>query len=115
LIWNWNGGISKSSNGYILKCINAIEDENLANLCRESVKNRSYGKRRSGRIYLHQIEMIKKLGRPLVKGDVIHHVDGNKENNHISNLALMGQGDHIRQYKALLFRVKELEEMMAIK
>lgn len=110
LIWNWNGGTTKDSRGYIFKCINAIENENLANLCRESVKNRAYGKKRSGRIYLHHLEMIKKLDRSLLKGEVVHHKDGDPGNNSIDNLVLTNPKDHIRSYRELLFRVKELEE-----
>lgn len=32
--------------------------------------------------------MEKKLGRPLKKGEVVHHIDGNKENNNEDNLLL---------------------------
>ena len=38
-----------------------------------------------------------KLGRPLRKGEVVHHIDGNKQNNDPANLAILpSQGDHAR-------------------
>lgn len=36
----------------------------------------------------HRYVMEKKLGRKLVKGENVHHKDGNKENNHPDNLEL---------------------------
>jgi len=38
-----------------------------------------------------------KLGRPLRKGEVVHHIDGNKQNNSPENLAVLpSQADHAR-------------------
>ena len=54
--------------------------------------------------------MIKKLDRSLLKGEVVHHKDGDPGNNSIDNLVLTNPKDHIRSYRELLFRVKELEE-----
>ncbi len=34
------------------------------------------------------------LGRKLIKGEIIHHIDGNKENNKIDNLDLCTQTQH---------------------
>lgn len=36
----------------------------------------------------HRLKMEEKLGRPLLSSEVVHHVDGNKQNNHIDNLEL---------------------------
>lgn len=41
-----------------------------------------------GRIREHVFVMSEILGRPLVKGENVHHKDGNKLNNHPSNLEL---------------------------
>ena len=37
-------------------------------------------------VRIHRIVMEKKLGRPLKKGEVIHHIDGDNQNNNIDNL-----------------------------
>ena len=44
----------------------------------------------------HQVIMEKTLGRQLVAGEIIHHIDGNKTNNNPNNLQVMKQSDHIR-------------------
>lgn len=42
----------------------------------------------------HVYEIEKKIGRKLGKNEIVHHVDGNKKNNEISNLILMTNGEH---------------------
>jgi len=46
--------------------------------------------------YLHRYLMENKLGRKLIKGEVIHHIDGNPKNNNVSNLKLCAShGRHV--------------------
>ena len=47
-----------------------------------------------GYVYEHRLVMEKYLGRYLTKDEVVHHIDRNKKNNDISNLQLMGKGEH---------------------
>lgn len=60
----------------------------------------SYGYKRIliNKTYRHEhIEIIEKhIGRKITKGEVVHHKDGNKLNNDLSNLQLMARGDHTR-------------------
>lgn len=44
----------------------------------------------------HRIVAEQMLGRPLVKGEVVHHIDGDKHNNSPENLAVMTQSEHIK-------------------
>jgi hypothetical protein len=68
--------------------------------CRESqpmlgvVKKNTY-KKYFGR-HLHRVEAEKKIGRKLLKGEIVHHIDGDKHNNSHSNLEVMTQADHAR-------------------
>ena len=38
--------------------------------------------------------MEKKLGRYLKPNEIVHHIDGNKQNNKLSNLKLMTEEQH---------------------
>lgn len=46
--------------------------------------------------YQHREVMEKSLGRPLMSNEHVHHIDGNKSNNEISNLELMSSSEHHR-------------------
>lgn len=76
----WKGGRSLDADGYIL------------------VLSRDHPFRnRHGYVRLHRMVMEEKLGRFLDPDEVVHHMDGNKENNDPDNLELFdNNGDHIR-------------------
>lgn len=65
-----------------------------------SVKARWHpGKDRNSRVYLHRIIAEARVGRFLEKGEVVHHKDGNPENNHWENLEILTQSDHCRKHE----------------
>tara|TARA_Y100000310_G_C20267737_1_gene616547 strand:- start:14 stop:511 length:498 start_codon:yes stop_codon:yes gene_type:complete len=68
---SWKGGRSMGSNGYWI----------IGN-----GKNRKYE---------HILVMERKLNRRLKKGEVVHHIDGNKLNNQPRNLYLVGRKQHL--------------------
>jgi hypothetical protein len=45
-------------------------------------------------VRMHRVLVEELLGRKLVEGEVVHHIDGNHKNNHISNLQLMTSSEH---------------------
>lgn len=52
--------------------------------------------------HTHRIVAEKMLGRKLRKGEVVHHIDGNKRNNDPSNLIVFKtQADHVRYHAAI--------------
>ena len=51
----------------------------------------------TGYVLEHLVVMEKKLGRPLKKGEVVHHKEEPKSNNHPDNLVLYpSNADHLR-------------------
>lgn len=49
---------------------------------------------KNGYVLLHRIIMENHLGRILNTNEVVHHIDGNKTNNIISNLQLLTNKEH---------------------
>jgi hypothetical protein len=75
---NWKGGRSVASNGYVL--IRVGVDHHLADV--------------RGYAYEHRLVAEAKLGRRLHRGEIPHHLDGDRENNHPSNLEVVTRAWH---------------------
>lgn len=66
-----------------------------------AVKPKWYtGRVKSKHIFAHHLVMCQALGRTEIpKGWCVHHVDFNKKNNHINNLALMTVSAHAKLHQ----------------
>lgn len=59
---------------------------------------------------LHRVVMEAKLGRELIGREVVHHIDGNRCNNHASNLLVLeSQSVHMRLEHYLRRKSRGLE------
>jgi hypothetical protein len=81
----WRGGITKTSRKYI-----KIYNPNHPNCdCH-------------GYVSLHRLVMEQHIGRYLTKGEVVHHIDKNKQNNDISNLMLFpNDSEHLKYERTI--------------
>lgn len=51
-----------------------------------------------GKKLQHRIVAEQKIGRPLVSGEVVHHINGNKKDNRPENLEVMLKGEHMSMH-----------------
>lgn len=75
--FHWKGGRMKNKFGYIQ--VWRPEHENAS---------------KSGYVLEHRLIMSDFLGRKLLRNELVHHIDGNKINNILSNLKLISIGKH---------------------
>ena len=75
---NWVNGINKSGNGYL------------------DIKNSFHPMAdKRGRIAVHRYIMSNHVKRSLNAKEIVHHIDGNKLNNDISNLKIVTRAEHV--------------------
>jgi len=76
---------------------------------REKIRNKQLEKKctNNGRTYakkfgrhVHRMVMEEKLGRALLPGEVVHHIDNNARNNHPDNLMVFkSQKEHLNWHR----------------
>jgi hypothetical protein len=53
---------------------------------------------KNGVVYHHRQIAAEKIGRPLTRNEIVHHIDGNRSNNHPDNLEVMTRAQHIKEH-----------------
>lgn len=92
---SWTGGHTFDRSGYLLRRV--AKDGPYGYLIRAIQKRGKAGTDSSGYAPVHRIVMHDVLGRPLVPGEVVDHIDGNRQNNDPSNLRVFAcNADHLR-------------------
>jgi len=94
---NWKGGLIKTGNGYLQRLLN--KDNKFYCM----VKNNGY-------ILEHRYRMALKLGRPLKKHEIVHHLNGVKNDNRDENLELLTDKTRHTWITKMQMRIKELEK-----
>lgn len=80
----WVGGRVMHPDGYVYVLLRP--DDPLYCMAQKTTSSSKYGLE-------HRVVMARHLGRPLRRGETVHHIDGDKQNNNINNLQLR-QGRH---------------------
>lgn len=55
----------------------------------------------------HRIVAAQKIGRPLRRGEIVHHINGNIRDNRPENLQVMSQGQHIEEHRAEMMAARK--------
>lgn len=90
---NWKGGLYEVTNGYVYRYVDNHPFKNSGNYVPE-----------------HRIVMEKYLGRYLKPEEMVHHINGIKNDNRLENLKLFpSDKEHMRFHMSYYKKIKNLE------
>ncbi len=88
----WNGGRSIGTRGMIVLSIGQLSPPDHVLLSSSDLRH--------GYVLEHRLIMARQLGRPLNAIEVVHHIDGNNQNNNPANLLLLpNNGEHTKMHR----------------
>lgn len=61
----------------------------------------------------HRFVVEQLIGRPLLPSEIVHHLDGDKLNNSLANLAVMDRSGHAFEHNPLLWDFQAAQAMLA--
>lgn len=113
----WAGGKFKDKGGYVNVHLCLFEGR-----AREIAEQMADKRGSCGYVSGHRINMAIHLNRSLTKDEVVHHKDGNRAHNDISNLELLTKKTHFKghgnpyyqKWQEALSRIEELEAELEI-
>ena len=95
---NWKGGRHYHSRGYVLVYLQKDDFFYPMVSCK-------------GYVLEHRLVMARHLGRCLQRWEIVHHINGIKDDNRIENLQLVSDDRH-KQITILEQRIKKLEDIV---
>ena len=57
----------------------------------------------------HRVVAEKMLGRALVKGEIVHHINGDKKDNRPENLQVMTQSEHVKKHHKQMIAMRKIK------
>lgn len=112
---NWKGGRYKA-NGYILIRFNKSAKSPYLSMANSRQT-----------VFEHRLVMAQSLGRCLLKQEIVHHINGIRDDNRIENLKLISPLDHAtftqlcqncamrKELRLLRWEIKQLREQLQLK
>ena len=104
----------KDKDGYILRHIASYTEEEQRILL-PMARTLSGNKKNNTWLREHRAVIALKLGRALLPTEIIHHLDGIKDNNSLENLQLLEGDEHCRIHSGAGMTAQQVHQLQEIK
>lgn len=105
---SWTGGRHYTVHGYVLINMSLLSERE------KDLFKPMFADGDCGRVREHRLVVARKLGRPLKTSEIVHHLNGIKDDNRLENLLLSDKAKHRQVIPIFQNRIKELEERLKI-
>ncbi len=103
----WKGGRYYSATGYVYVMVDILDPvrQALAQTMLAGKKNQTY-------VLEHRVEAAAKLGRAILDSEVVHHLNGVKDDNRQENLVVQGRKGHTQKHRETERELRRLRKLV---
>jgi hypothetical protein len=101
---NWKGGRIVDKEGYVSLYLKTLSDGDLE-IARPMMDS-------SGYVREHRLVVARDIGRPLLSNEVVHHINGIKDDNRLENLSLKSRSGHSKTHADMIVELEHLKDIL---
>lgn len=100
----WKGGVLTDKDGYVCISSTLLSEDDLR-IVEPMINNAGY-------IREHRLVVARSMGRPLSSSEIVHHINGIKDDNRLENLSLKNRSSHSQSHAETIAELTRLKAIL---